>query len=191
MALTLISTPLDITASDSAVTTVTVTSGIDSTYLAYEFHFVNIHPSNWGSILAFQVEQASGSSYAQTIHSSTWLADHSEADDYAELLYRTNRDQQNGTDYQQIGEYIVNSSNDNDGSGSGILTLHEPSSGTFVKHWIATFNSLANNSCSTSYHAGYINTQTAITKIRFSMVDNGRSPQGDFQAGTIKMFGVL
>ena len=45
---TLISTPLQI--SDGAQAAVTVTSGIDSTYAVYEFHFINIHPSTTASI---------------------------------------------------------------------------------------------------------------------------------------------
>ena len=45
MGLTLISTPLNITPSDTAVATVDITSGIDSTYKEYQFNLVYLHPA--------------------------------------------------------------------------------------------------------------------------------------------------
>jgi hypothetical protein len=179
--------PLDITTSDTAVSTVDITSGIDDTYSVYEFHFVNMVPSTNASILAFQVDVGTDTDYDQQITSTTIETEHDEGDSGAALQYRTNRDQANGTNYQQLGEYIYD---DGDTSGSGILTLYAPSSGTYVKHWISTFNAYGNATPQTSYHAGYINTATAITRIRFVMVNNAMAAQGDIKAGTIKMYGV-
>ena len=188
MALTLISTPLDITTSDTAVSSVAITSGIDDTYDSYEFHFVNMVPSTNASILAFQVDTGTNTSYNQQITSSTFEAEHDEGDSGAALQYRTNRDQANGTEYQQLGEYIY--SNTADESGSGVLTLYAPSSPTYVKHWASVFNAYGNAVTQVSYHGGYINTATAITRIRFAMVNNAMAAQGNIEAGTIKMFGV-
>ena len=188
MALTLISTPLDITTSDTAVSSVAITSGIDDTYDSYEFHFVNMVPSTNASILAFQVDTGTNTSYNQQITSTTFEAEHDEGDSGTALQYRTNRDQANGTEYQQLGEYIY--SNTADECGSGALTLYAPSSGTYVKHWTSVFNAYGNAVTQVSYHAGYVNTATAITRIRFAMVANDMSAQGNIEAGTIKMFGV-
>jgi hypothetical protein len=62
MALTLISTH---TASASA--TLDITSGIDSTYDSYEFHFVNMHPATDGCGLCFQVNAAGASGFNETM----------------------------------------------------------------------------------------------------------------------------
>ena len=183
MAKTLITTE---TADDDSV--VDITSGIDATYPVYEFHFVNMVPSTNASILAFQVDESGSTSYDQVISSSTFEAEQDEGGSGGVVQYRSNRDQGNEQKYQQLGEYIYD---DGDTSGSGILTLYAPSSGTYVKHWTSTFNAHGNAGTQVSYHAGYINTATAITRIRFLMVNNGMAAQGDIKAGTIKMFGVL
>ena len=187
---TLISTPLQI--SDGAQAAVTVTSGIDSTYDVYEFHFINIHPSTTASILAFQVDVSGSTSYNQTITSSAWEAEHGEDGSGAQEQYRSNRDlAQVSDDYQQLSEYIGNTGDDNDLSGSGILTIFEPSSSSFVKHWMSTFSAAGNDVEQVSYHAGHINTTTAIDKIKFVMTPNDPSSvQGTIASGTIKMYGL-
>ncbi len=191
----LISTPLDITTSDTAVSAVTVTSGIDSTYDVYEFHFINIHPSTTASILSFQVDTGTNTNYNQPITSTSWEVEHDESGSTGGPQYRSNRDlADDGTgtsNYQQIGEYIGNTGDDDDLSGSGILTLFAPADGTYVKHWMSTFSAVGNNVEQTSYHAGYINTATAITRIKFVMTPNvPSSVQGDIESGTIKMYGL-
>lgn len=190
MALTLISTPLNITTSDTAVSTVDITSGIDNTYSVYEFHFYNIHPETTSSIFSFQVNADGGSGFNENITSTTFEAEHDESDSGTAIQYRTNRDQSDDAEFQQLGEYIGNPSNENDLSGSGILTLYEPSSSTYVKHWVSTFSAVGNNVEQISYHTGYINTTTAITQISFKMTANDMSAQGNIEAGTIKLFGV-
>ena len=79
MALTLISTH---TASASA--TLDITSGIDSTYDSYEFHFENMHPVDNDEGLAFQVNasndlKAAGGGFDQTITSTMVRAKHGES----------------------------------------------------------------------------------------------------------------
>lgn len=183
MAKTLISTHT--ASSDSSID---ITSGIDSTYPVYEFHFVNIHPGTNATILSFQVDTGTNTNYNQQITSSTFEAEHDEGGTGSALQYRTNRDQGNGTELQQLSEYIY--SNSTDESGSGILTLYDPSSSTYVKHWQSVFNAYGNAVSQVSHHAGYINTTTAITRIRFAMTANDMSTSGNIDAGTIKMFGV-
>jgi len=187
MAKTLISTPLDLAVAGTDVAVVDVTSGIDGTYAAYEFHFVNMVPSTNASILAFQGDVGTATSYAQTIMSSTWEVEQDESGTSGVLQYRTNRDQANGTNYQQLGEYIYD---DGDTSGSGIMTLYAPSNTGYITHWMSVFSAYGNAGVQVSYHAGQFQTTSPITRIRFVMVNNAMAAQGDIKAGTIKLYGV-
>ncbi len=190
MAKTLIKTSGTISAGTGSVTFINGTSGVvlDDTYPVYEFHFVNIHPGTNATILSFQVDVADGTSYGQSISSSTFEAEHDEGDSGTALQYRSNRDQGNGTEYQQLSEYIYNGAGDE--SASGVLTLYDPSSPTFVKHWHAVVNAYGNATTQVSYHGGYINTTTAIDRIRFAMTANDMSLSGNIDDGEIKMYGV-
>jgi hypothetical protein len=72
-----------------------------------------------------------------------------------------------------------------DQSTSGILTLYDPSSATFAKHFVSTSNNYQGGDTSVqTFVAGYVNTTTALTRIRFKM------SSGNIDAGVIKMFGV-
>jgi|TARA_R110000851_G_C12775932_1_gene534743 hypothetical protein len=179
MALTLISTHT----ADGSTANIDITSGIDDTYDSYEFHFVNIHPSLAGGSgqLLFQVNASGASGFNETITSTAFRAYKMENDDGGAVDYRTGEDQAQGTAYEIIMEGIQN---DNDTSGSGILTLYAPSSTTYVKHFISVANTTLNAGTKQDFHAGYINTTSAITQISF------KTSSGTMDAGTIKMFGV-
>ena len=74
---------------------------------------------------------------------------------------------------------------DNDQASSGIMTLFDPSSTTFVKHFIAESQSYRYNDYSHRlFTAGYFNTTSAIDEIQFKM------SSGNIDAGTIQLFGV-
>ena len=74
----------------------------------------------------------------------------------------------------------------NDESCSGFLHLFNPSSTTFVKHFIATFQETRNNNSSKEHFTGgYFNTTTAITRFQFKM------SSGNIDSGTIKLYGVV
>ena len=77
----------------SSDSSIDITSGIDSTYPVYEFHFVNIHPGTNATILSFQVDTGTNTNYNQQITSTTFEAEHDEAGSGSALQYRTNRDQ--------------------------------------------------------------------------------------------------
>jgi len=67
------------------------------------------------------------------------------------------------------------------------LHLYNPSSTTFVKHWIAVsnLNDLSSPGYSVnSFLAGYFNTTSAIDAIKFQM------DSGNIDDGIIKMYGV-
>ena len=161
---------------------------LDDTYDVYEFHFYNIHPDTNATILSFQVDVSSGTTYGQSITSTTFEAEHDEGDSGTALQYRTNREQSNDAEYQQLSEYIYNGVGDE--SASGVLTLYDPANGTFLKHWQSIVNSYGNATTQVSYHAGYINQTSAIDRIRFAMTANDMSASGNIDAGEIKLFGV-
>jgi hypothetical protein len=181
MALTLISTH---TASASA--TLDITSGIDSTYDSYEFHFVNMHPQTQHVNLQFQVNASddTGGGFDTSVITSTYfLADHDEGDTEARVIYNGGYDQAQGAAYQSL---FHNLDNEADDSCSGILTLYDPSSTTYVKHFTSTVQGNHHTSAYSmvAYAAGYINQTLAIPEISFKM------SSGNIDAGTIKMFGV-
>ena len=169
------------TASSSA--TIDITSGIDSTYKEYQVHFFDVHPQS-GSRLAFQVDTGTNTSYNQSITSTAFVTRHSEDDSTADLGYNTGDDLANSTSFQRLscGGTVET---DADASATGILHLFDPANTTFVKHFMATMQIYNNDQAShNSYVAGYINTTTAITRIRF------KYESGNIDAGTFKLYGV-
>ena len=72
-----------------------------------------------------------------------------------------------------------------DASVSGFLHLFEPSSTTFVKHYISNTDHVADGPYQqNNYSAGYFNTTTAINAIQFKLTT------GNIDSGTVTMYGV-
>ena len=167
------------TASSSA--TIDFTSNIDSTYDVYCFKYYNIHPSTDGT--HFQVNfRDGGSSFDATKTSSYFQAYHTESDSATSLEYVTARDNAQSTGIQIIGNAI---GNENDESVSGELYLYNPSSTTFVKHYIMRSNSYNGSDYSIdTYVGGYCNTTTAIDGVQFSFAS------GNIDSGDIKLYGI-
>ena len=175
--LTLLSTQ---TASSSA--TIDFTSGIDSTYDSYVFKFINIHPATDGAKFTFQGDTGTNTNYNQTITSTTFYDFHSESGASSSLSYDGSYDQAQGTSFQDL---IFYQGNDADQQCSGSLQIFNPSSDTFVKHFIARgVRASANDQISDEYTAGYFNLTTALTRFRFKM------SSGNIDDGIIKMYGV-
>jgi hypothetical protein len=168
------------TASSSA--TLDFTSGIDSTYDSYVFKFINIHGSTISADFTFQGSTNGGSSYGVTITSTAFRSDHTEDDSRAVLEYRTPVDLAQSTSFQPL---TLSPDNGNDANSSGYLQLFNPSSTTFVKHWICRVNSYGDQSNSLClFTAGYFNTTSSINSIQFKM------SSGNIDDGIIKMYGV-
>ena len=168
------------TASSSA--NLDFTSGIDSTYKEYVFKFIDIHPDTDQTFLSFQVDTGTNTNYNQTITSTFIQAYNAEDDSATSLGYNGSYDQAQGTGFQYITD---RTGTDNDQTVAGTLHLFDPSNSTFVKHF------MANSSCNEQSNyavdvkvAGYVNTTTALTRVRFKM------SSGNIDAGTIKMYGV-
>ena len=177
-ALNLISTQ---TASSSS--TISFTSGLDSTYKEYIFKFIDIHPETNTTKLQINASADSGSNYNVTKTTTYFQAYHTESDSATALSYYANRDLAQSTSAQQLKD-IGNTSDD---SAAGILHLFNPSSTTFVKHFFSTFVGPTGESTQNlhnSFVGGYFNTTSAIDAIQFSM------SSGNIDAGTIKLYGV-
>jgi hypothetical protein len=175
--LTLLSTQ---TASASA--TISFTTGLDSTYDAYEFKFINVRPATDQGRLEFQGSTDGGSTYATTITSTAFWARHFEDGTSASLSYNTDHDIAQGTTYQSITHAIGNEA---DESASGYLEIYNPSSTTYVKHFIASSSTyLYIPGEYNTYHAGYFNTTSAINAFQFRMTS------GNIADGIFKLYGV-
>ena len=186
MSLTLISTPLDITTSDTAVATVSITSGITSTYDSYEFHFVNIHGATDDKSFMFQVDTGSDTDYDQPMTTTFWQTFLHESSGDTGLAYSSGNDQATTGDGNGVFQKLAKDQGaDADQVGCGVLTLFDPSNTTFHKHFASySNNSQASDYTQSAHVAGYIHTTAAITRIQFKF------DAGDIQSGTIKMFGV-
>ena len=173
-----------VTASSSA--TLEFTTGIDSTYNEYQFHYVNMHPATDSVHFQFQVNADGASGFNETITSSTFWALHNEDNVYTYLAYRTGSDQAQGTAYQRLIEHVGGASGMDDSSVSGVLTLYAPSSTTYVKHFTSRASGMFNGSprAEDFYAAGYVNTTSAIDEISFQF------SSGNIDAGSIHMYGV-
>jgi len=158
---------------------------LDSTYPIYVFKFINIHPANDGSGVNFQFQGSvnGGSSYGVSITSTAFLSQHNEDDDATGVDYRGDHDLANQSDvYQELANFM---GNDADQSCSGHLTLFNPSSTTFVKHWIANTNNYTGSNYSVDFkYAGYFNTTSAINAIQFKIAS------GNMDSGLIKLYGI-
>ena len=168
------------TASSSA--SLNFTSGIDSTYKEYIFYFVNMHPVTDNVDFRFQANRVSGSGYNETITSTNFQAYHEENGSSAVLQYRADYDQAQGTAFQLLGNTCGNG---NDESISGYLHIFNPSSTTFVKHYIARTNTYYYGDITIDlYSAGYFNVESALDEFQFKF------SSGNIDSGQILLFGL-
>jgi len=170
------------TATASSSATIDFTSGISSTYKEYVFKFIDIHPQTNEADFTFNLSADGGSNYNVTKTSTMFRAFHEEGDS-ANLYYTTGGDLAQGTGVQNLTHAGIG--NGNDENFAGTLHLFNPSSTTFVKHFIANCNAYQVDSASyNTYVAGYGNTTSAVDAIQFKM------SSGNIDAGTIKMYGI-
>ena len=192
MGLTLISTSTVLAVSPAA--SIAITSGIDDTYMAYEFHFYNIHGEEDLQVFTFQ-----GTDYAQPIQTTmyrihtqdsdthdTSAGDHSTWDQHIGEAADGNSSQDGDDRFAAIAIYT--GADDTTDSLSGKMTLYDPSDTTYSKHFMSrvTLNSSQSNEEYLHYNvvSGYIKTTSAVTGIKFQFDD------GNIDSGVIKMFGV-
>jgi hypothetical protein len=167
----------------SASATIDFTTGLDSTYDEYIFKFIDIHPENDAVGFNFNMSTDGGSTYAVTKTTTEFGAFHNEADTVTGLGYNASNDLAQSTSDQRLSS--VDLGNGADESLSGSLTLFNPSSTTYVKHFICNNNYYheANYSVE-NFVAGYGNTTSAVNAVRFIM------SSGNIDDGIIKLYGV-
>ena len=176
-ALNLISTT---TASSSS--TLSITSGIDSTYKEYIFKFINIHSSADGQNLQFNFSADGGSNYNVTKTDAVFRAYNAEGGGAQGLDYQTSLDVAQSTGFATLNTGLGNA---NDESLSGFLHLFDPSNTTFVKHYISRTSNLHDSELAIDFFsAGYGNTTSAVNAIQFKMAS------GNIDSGVIKLYGV-
>ena len=155
---------------------------LDSTYPIYKFEFINMHPSASDGRFLFNLSIDSGSNYNVTKTTTFFRAFHNESDTGTGLSYETPDDLAQSTSFQRLSD---TTGNDNDQSCVGWLDLFEPSSTTFVKHFLSTTNTYQDGDYSiNNYVAGYANTTSAINAIQFKF------DSGNIDSGTIKLYGI-
>ena len=155
---------------------------LDNTYKEYLFTFNNIHPSEDSRTLQVNFRDG-GSSYDATKTTTSFLAYTYEGSENPSALgYDTDLDVAQGTGVQPISSFC---GNDNDQSVSGYLHLFNPSSTTFVKHFISKVSSSNHdNSAIILNTAGYCNVTAAIDGVQFSF------NSGNMDAGDICLYGI-
>jgi len=155
---------------------------LDSTYKEYVFTFNNIHPATDNVSFGFNGSTDSGSNYNVTKTTTVFSAYHDEADSATDLGYRSGEDLAQSTAFQN---FQTNYGNGNDESGVGTLHLFNPSSTTFVKHFISVSQNYHSADYTINpYVAGYFNTTSAIDAIQFKMASD------NIDAGDICLYGI-
>ena len=166
----------------SASATISFTTGLDSTYKAYKFVFSSIRPASDSLEFRFNGSTDSGSNYNVTKTSTMFEAAHYEDDSLTNFRYRTDLDLAQSTAFQPLAADVGNGA---DETASGSLLIFNPSSTTYVKHFISNFNTyVANNQSVQTLCAGYFNTTSAVNAIRFQMAS------GNITDGKIYLYGI-
>jgi hypothetical protein len=154
-------------------------------YKEYQFYFINIHPSAEGgaTYFEFNLSTDSGSSY-NVAKTSTYIEIyHDEADTATSLGYSTAHDLAQGTGMQRL---VTGLGSDNDQGNSGFMSLFNPSSTTYVKHFMSNMNrTYFGDYTGQDIVAGYANTTSALTNIKFQI-----SGGANIDDGTILMYGI-
>ena len=175
-ALTLLSTQ---TASSSA--SISFTSGLDSTYDSYVFKLINVQPATDNVILGLNFSTDGGSNYNVTKTTTFFRAFHSEADTTS-FGYVTAEDLAQSTSDQNI---MWNIGNGADEASCSQIQFFNPSSTTFVKHFIVrSMDYAAADGAGDRFIAGYCNTTSAVNAVRFQF------SSGNIASGTFKLYGV-
>tara|TARA_B100000424_G_scaffold238077_1_gene203947 strand:- start:893 stop:1516 length:624 start_codon:yes stop_codon:yes gene_type:complete len=156
----------------------------DSTYPVYLIKYINVFSST-GQNIAVNFSVDGGTSYAGSMVTSAWVAEHSENDsDVARTDYSESYDKV-GTDQILFNINKGGLENASDASASGEMYVFNPSSTTFATHFMSRANSLSEYPGSTdNFVAGYVNSTSAVTGIRWHVVSSGTL------SGTFLLYGL-
>jgi len=152
---------------------------IPATYKQIVFGFYNIAPATDST--NFQMEGSTGS-FGVTKTTTAFSAYHYESDSGAALGYEAGHDLAQSTSPQPLSGSVGNGA---DECAAGELHLFNPSSTTYVKNFYSKLNLYGSDNHSGNWFiAGYFNTTSAVSAVRFSM------SSGNFD-GTIKQYGLV
>jgi len=154
----------------------------NDTYPIYKFEFINIHPVTDNVQWMHNGSIDTGSNYNVVKTNTVFEGEHGEGGETPTLNYITGHDIAQGTGN---AKFTYNCGNDNDQSVSGEMMLFNPSSTTFVKHFITKVsNSHNSNYVKNTYTAGYYNNANDIDAMQFSF------SSGNIDSGIIKLYGI-
>ena len=161
---------------------------LDSTYRTYIFKFINIHPSASSELSFNGSDDTSSHSYDISKTTTAFYTFHREDDGGSSpaVNYVTSADLANATGFQ-VFQPAAQIGTDNDECMCGEMWLFNPSSTTYVKHFLSTNVHPTNDSnpvMEQNFVAGYFNATAAITAIQFKM------GSGNIDSGTIKLYGI-
>ena len=156
---------------------------LDNTYKEYLFTFNNIHPSHSSYVdFTFQASTNTGSSYGVTSTSTWFTAYNLENGSDAALEYNAASTNAQSTNFEILCDNLGNL---DDACAGGFLHLFNPSSTTFVKHFMSVTQYMGNDPNSLNPRkGGYFNTTSAINAIQFKMAS------GNIDAGDICLYGI-
>ena len=155
---------------------------LDSTYPIYVFKLINIHPATNNVQLMHNGSIDAGSNYNVAATTTTFEGEGSESAANGTLGYITGHDHAQDTGGKKL---TYNMGNDNDQSLSGELILFNPSSSTFMKHFLTKVSNYHQGDYEkNTYTGGYYNTTSDVDAIQFSM------SSGNIDSGTIKLYGI-
>ena len=154
---------------------------LDGTYKKYIFKFINIHPQTDDTGLTVGFRDGS-TAYDATKTTSFFRATHGENASSEAVAYVTGADLAEATGFQRLDNDM---GADADQCMSGEMFLYNPSSTTFVKHFMSrTSTSRPADRANDIFMAGYCNVTAAIDAVQFKM------NSGNIDAGTIKLYGI-
>ena len=154
----------------------------DSTYPIYIFNFINVHPATDGGEFEFNISIDSGSNYNIAKTTTFFKALHKEDGSAASVTQDTVYEMSQATS----DAYLTRrTGGDNDQAHSGTMHFFNPSSTTFVKHFISRVNQAEKDDQTMDcFVGGYVNTTSAINAIRFQFSN------GNIESGKIKLYGI-
>ena len=156
---------------------------LDSTYPIYIVKVIsaNIATDNQDLVINFS-DDTSSHAYNLTKTDTYFAGLHTEADNDAGLQYETGEDIAQGTGFTVVTK---EQANDADAGACSTIWLFNPSSTTFVKHYMMRSNWFQHNDyAQDAFKGGYINTTAAVTAIQF------KSTSGNIDSGTFKLYGI-
>ena len=172
-----------LTASSSATLSfVHGSGGVDfSTFKEYLFMFTGIHPQTDNVQFSFNGSVDAGSNYNVT-KTTTMIDVYQSESNQANVLEFGGSHLDSSTDFQIL---VNDQGNAADENLCGYLHLYNPSSTTFVKHFLASFDRVGYNEYGAQQHyGGYFNNTADIDALQFKF------SSGNIDAGTITMYGI-